>query len=474
MNGFGVEKIEMALDGTPYSFTDDCDATRQFERLWSEQRSLSRRLTVVIHKLAASGLRQEIDSQTQAREIFESNKLEGVGPGFPQTVGILQSKIAHEAVESVRAGMLLTTLTGDSKVLEVIGMRGAKELARSIASDSVSDKPFTEVDLRSIHSLVSSGELFAGSYRTQLVAIAQARHKPPHPIDVPRLMGELISWVNESQESTPVVVRAAVFHAWLTHIHPFEDGNGRTARILVNLLMTRFGLPPVILRHGADRATYLDALAQSDEAGDILPFAGVLLGTLKRHIGQVEKPRFIRQVFYNELRQRGNSLYDVWRTTLLSFVDTLVHDLAAYRLKVEKVGDIDRTSFELLRESDSTGNLWLLRIFDDSQQELLIWVGYSSWETAAVIPGRKKYPALYFSVRNYGERLSPYRRTTRNELGGLHEVVIIPGAPPQIFAMFDRLKQGAISDSAEEIAMVVAKAFSQEELPNRESWRSTE
>jgi Fic family protein len=60
-------------------------------------------------------------------------------------------------------------------------------------------------------------------------------------------------------------------HFRLTAIHPFMDGNGRTARLLMNLLLIRGGYPPVAVRPG-DRKPYLDALEQASLAGDLQPF----------------------------------------------------------------------------------------------------------------------------------------------------------------------------------------------------------
>ncbi|WP_373298359.1 Fic family protein [Nakamurella endophytica] len=59
----------------------------------------------------------------------------------------------------------------------------------------------------------------------------------------------------------PSTVIAAVVHAWLAHIHPFPDGNGRLARILMNATLMRAGLPPAIIRHKTDGSMYIAALA---------------------------------------------------------------------------------------------------------------------------------------------------------------------------------------------------------------------
>lgn len=434
------------------------------EKIENVQMDISRRLTVVVQKLKKQGLLREVNETTDSREIFETNALEGVGTSFRTTVDIMNSKPSEDALHRVRSGMLLDSITADKRVLEVIGMYAAKDLASRMARDQ-SGYELTETEVRSFHALISSQELFAGAYRNVNVEISKAIHKPPHPVDVPRLMRELVDWSNDALDRTPPILRAAVTHAWLTHIHPFDDGNGRTARLMVNILMTQSGLPPVIVRHQADRALYLDGLAHSDEAGDILPFSGVLITTLKRHIRQVEKPSFLRRIFLDEIHARGGSLFESWENATGLFVGKLTSALFAYRLRVERVGGIDRTSFELLRNADSDGNVWFLKVLNSEGGELLIWYGYSSWETLRYTPGPGRMPSMYFSVRNYDQRLTPYRRTRRNELGGLHEVVVVPDVPNRVYAVLDTVKHGGVGDSADYIAEIIACAFSRNEIP---------
>ena len=147
------------------------------------------------------------------------------------------------------------------------------------------------------------------------------------------------------------------------------------------------------------------------------------------------------------------------------FVENLVAALNLYKIRVEQVGDVDRTSYELVKDGDATGNMWLLRLFDDEGRELLIWLGFSSWRTASALPGGKKRPALYFSVRNNRDRFEPYVRTSESQIGGLREVVIEPGMPSVIYAAFSTLKSGGISDSADYIAEQIGRSFVRGEIP---------
>ena len=66
----------------------------------------------------------------------------------------------------------------------------------------------------------------------------------------------------------PALLRAIVLKTWLTHIHPFTDGNGRTSRAVMNLELIRVGLPSIIIRR-SDRRRYYAALSESDCVGDL-------------------------------------------------------------------------------------------------------------------------------------------------------------------------------------------------------------
>jgi Fic family protein len=139
-------------------------------------------------------------------------------------------------------------------------VRYVRELARHTT-------PLTESDIRSLHALVMqrSRPDIAGQYATlpRYVRTETGRHEFPPPAEIPSRMGDLAAWL-KAEPDTPDTAFTA--HRRLVAIHPFNDGNGRTARLLMNLILIRAGYPPVAVRP-EDRMEYIRAL-QQEQAGE--------------------------------------------------------------------------------------------------------------------------------------------------------------------------------------------------------------
>ena len=131
---------------------------------------------------------------------------------------------------------------------------------------------FTEVLVRSFHQIVmgDSEKEWAGRYRDSQVSIAGTDYKPPEAIDMPKLMAKLINWVRRNKKKLHPTEMAAFVHYKIVATHPFFDGNGRTARLIMNVILMNAGYPlTVILKN--DRKRYYDVLSRADE-GSLIPF----------------------------------------------------------------------------------------------------------------------------------------------------------------------------------------------------------
>lgn len=103
----------------------------------------------------------------------------------------------------------------------------------------------------------------SGQYRKGNVMITGSAHRHPEAYEVPKLMEDLIAWVRKNQSKLHPVGLAALAHHKLVHIHPFTDGNGRTARLFMNLILMHKGYPMVIVLKN-DRQKYYSALDKAD------------------------------------------------------------------------------------------------------------------------------------------------------------------------------------------------------------------
>jgi len=146
------------------------------------------------------------------------------------------------------------------------------------------DKKHTisEMLIRNLHQIIiqETDKEWAGKYRNANVIIGGAKHTPPNALHVPPKMKDLISWLNSQKNKTNIIELAALLHHKLVHIHPFFDGNGRTARLTMNLLLMQAGYPLVIILKN-DRKKYYEVLDKAD-SGNYEPLVKFIAQSIER------------------------------------------------------------------------------------------------------------------------------------------------------------------------------------------------
>lgn len=138
--------------------------------------------------------------------------------------------------------------------------------------------------IKNIHQIVvkKTEEEYAGRYRTGGVYIGGADHVPPSAFQVPIEMEELVSWFTKERKKLHPIELAALLHHKLVYIHPFFDGNGRTARLVMNIVLMRKGYPlAIVLRN--DRAKYYRMLARADK-GELEPLVKFISQAVERSL----------------------------------------------------------------------------------------------------------------------------------------------------------------------------------------------
>ena len=187
---------------------------------------------------------------------YNSNAIEG------NTLTLKETKVVLEGI----------TIGGKTmrEHLEAINHKEAIEFLEELVQYN---NELSEMDIKNIHAIVLKGidNENVGRYRTENVIISGASHIPPDAIIVPESMEKLIYRYDEWKEKYHPIIVAALLHAEFVKIHPFIDGNGRTARLLMNFEVMKNGYPPIIIKN-EERHKYYDALDVGALTGDYTDF----------------------------------------------------------------------------------------------------------------------------------------------------------------------------------------------------------
>jgi Fic family protein len=148
-----------------------------------------------------------------------------------------------------------------------------------------SPKYITEKDILTIHEYILRGinSLNAGRYRNIAVRIAGSMVIMPNPVKVPELMKSFSTWLKQSHSTLHPVELAAEAHYKLVTIHPFIDGNGRTARLLMNMILLMHGYPMAIIRK-RDRLAYINSLEKAQLGGSLDDYFKLIINAVDRSL----------------------------------------------------------------------------------------------------------------------------------------------------------------------------------------------
>lgn len=181
--------------------------------------------------------------------------------------------------------LLFGKIVGEAEVKDVQEMTASNVGLKMMTEEaSLKDVPLTQNFIRTLHKTLLREDytvcrnlpggqttryvIHAGQYKTRPNSVITRygdRFEYASPKETPALMTDLVDWYNEAEQSgkyTPVEL-AAIFHYRYIRIHPFEDGNGRIARLMVNYILSRHGYPMIVVR-SRKKDEYLEAMHKTD------------------------------------------------------------------------------------------------------------------------------------------------------------------------------------------------------------------
>lgn len=187
--------------------------------------------------------------------------------------------------------LLFGKVIGEADVRDVQEMTASNVGLRMMSEEAaVKEVPLTQNFIRTLHKTLlredytvyrelpggvqTSYVIHAGQYKTRPNSVITRygdRFEYASPEETPSLITDLVDWYNKAEQDgklSPVEL-AALFHYRYIRIHPFEDGNGRIARLMVNFILTRHNYPMIVVR-SRKKSEYLEALHQTDiEVGPV-------------------------------------------------------------------------------------------------------------------------------------------------------------------------------------------------------------
>jgi len=210
---------------------------------------------------------QNIDEKFRLDFNYNSNHMEGNTLTYGETMVLL----------------IYGETTGKHNIREYFEMR-AHDVAFRLIEDWAKQKelPLTEQDIKNLNRIIlvepfwKDAITWEGQPTRKLITIGNYKEEPNYvrlengeifhftlPAETPIQMAELMQWYRREESNLHPVLLAALLHYRVVRIHPFDDGNGRVARLLMNYVLLRNGYPPVVIR-SEDKANYLTSLHHAD------------------------------------------------------------------------------------------------------------------------------------------------------------------------------------------------------------------
>ena len=375
------------IDGTPYAYS-------------GPQQAILDRISRRVHDLRAGGkltgeVLIRIGKFFRIKNIYHSNAIEGNALDLGETRLVVQK------------GM---TLTGKS----LRDQAEAKNLGEAVdfledlipnpeQSDDPRNRPLTEADIRQLHTLVLKGidDTAAGAYRQVEVQISGSDFPPTAPESIAADMEKFGNWLGAASvvtedkfASAEGLLAAAVAHTWFVMIHPFIDGNGRVARLLMNLMLMRFGIPIAIIPR-EDRQRYYDSLEDA-QGSDLSGFVALLCECVDESLEEWEEAAEEHKKNLQEMASLGQKMgqkatikasneFEIWRSAMdllkghMRQSAEIISKEPAASVYIRELGELDKDKYFRLMNKKPAKRTWFFRADFHSGERAaryLFWFGF--------------------------------------------------------------------------------------------------
>jgi hypothetical protein len=278
--------------------------------------------------------------------------------------------------------------------------------------------------------------------------------------DVPDEIRQVCEYISKPHHYPALA--AAIAHAWFTYVHPFEDGNGRVARLIANLVLLRNGWPPMTIQR-AKRDEYLDALMESDWGGDISLLFELFLGEIDTTLAELEDPKFWKKRYKLALQRNPEQRQIDWIETARKFIGELRNELRSEGFTVERVSMPDTPTFTLLEQGEARAATLFAKIRHQDRREIRVGIGFMSPKFHQIdtvdltLDGRNSPPTIYFQERNFKPDAEfPYVHRSASSLR-TREFTFYPGREDEIVALYGLNDPSGLSMTTREFATLLAR-----------------
>ena len=237
------------------------------------QRITAKKQKLDAYKPLPIELVKNIEDWLKVELTYSSNAIEGNTLSRIETAEVIE-----KGVTAVISGKPL------KDQMEAINHAKAVEFIKNLSSIRKSHQFITQQDILDIHKIILTGidDHWAGKYRNTEVFIRGSNAEFPLPHLVPLAMSQFIEWLEGQQDIHPVQVAADAHYKFVT-IHPFIDGNGRTTRLLMNLILQIHGYPMAVIRN-EDRTAYLHSYEIARNEHSLEPFYTIVFTAVERSL----------------------------------------------------------------------------------------------------------------------------------------------------------------------------------------------